>query len=446
MTFYNLYGVTGNPILHSRSPYLFSKMFDEYSFLEGHYMRVATESPEQIIELIKTLGMKGMNITSPFKQSIIPFLDDLNNDAKLIGAVNTVKLEDGKLIGYNTDYLAVSKLVKRNYNNVTDKKCLVIGAGGAARAAVYAMVKDTYEVTVINRTDEKANAIAEQFKCNQINWSYLENAVRNNQLIINTTPFKGIIRYLSSDKLLINAVYDRGTITEFLCKLIQGDNWLVEQAYSAFKIFTGFNPKRNLSVPLYDLDEDLYDKGYWEYFRKMKDNISLIGFIGSGKTAIGMALAEKLNWDFVDTDDLIETQENMTIQEIFDNKGEEYFRQIEIDILKSLSDAKKTVISTGGGIIFEDENRELLKKISNVYWLFSPLEKCIDRIQDRNRPPLDNKFHEKIFTLDKAELLFNMRVPYYCDVAECLFYNNSSIKKIVKKIYEEDNKCFGNRR
>lgn len=445
ISFKNIYGVTGNPVLHSRSPYLFKHLHEEHGLFENYYIRIASDSPKEAIELMKTLGLKGLNVTSPFKESIIPYLDQIKLNAKELGAVNTIVNESNVLTGYNTDYSAVSEVVKKHYHSLK-KKVLVIGAGGAAKSVVSTLENDGFQITVVNRTFKKLQDDPFFRFIVKKEWTELSNELKKHLLVINTTPFDFELynNLFTREHVLINAVYSNRKYKTLKCLIVSGDEWLRQQAYHSFEIFNGIKHTKDIFYP-YETEHFNHDHDN-DYFRVKKDNISLIGFIGSGKTAVGKELAKKLNWNFIDTDDLIVEQENMTIQELFDKKGEDYFRQVEINILEKLSNVTRTVISTGGGIIFEYENRNILRAISNVYWMFSPLKKCIERIQERNRPPLDNKFNEKQFTEERADLLFNFRVPMYCEVAEVLFYNNSSIENIVNKVYEEDNKSFGNRR
>ncbi len=127
----------------------------------------------------------------------------------------------------------------------------------------------------------------------------------------------------------------------------------------------------------------------------------------------------------------------MPIREIFKVKGELYFRKLETDILQSLKNDKMNVISTGGGMILDEDNREVLKEISNVFWLFAPVDVCFNRLKDVLRPPLTNPFENIENAEERAEILFSFRIPYYCEIAEALIYNNNSIEKAVGKIYDE---------
>lgn len=137
------------------------------------------------------------------------------------------------------------------------------------------------------------------------------------------------------------------------------------------------------------------------------NNIYLVGFMGSGKSTVGKILAEKLKMEFIDVDQLIEKEEGMKIADIFEKKGEKYFRNLEKKKIKDLTKEKNLVISTGGGLGADKENMDLMKKTGLVVWLDVSLDEILKRCKgDRNRPLL-NQDHEKI------KKLYEERKPIY---------------------------------
>ena len=249
--------VVGNPISHSKSPYIFHLLFDAVN-LEYSYERLLLNSADEIPSLFKN-GYAGINITAPFKQSVIPFLDSLSDDAKRIGSVNTVILKDKKLIGYNTDYLGVIHSFENFGINLIDKKCLILGAGGAARAAIYGMKLRNSKIQLYNRNNDKANKLAKEFDIEVITEQELQNAVSNADILIDTLP-AGIqlikSEYLHSGLTILDASYPKSVYIEDAdYQLIVGENWLLNQALPAFEIFTGikFNNKDFDQKSLLDL-------------------------------------------------------------------------------------------------------------------------------------------------------------------------------------------------
>jgi len=122
----------------------------------------------------------------------------------------------------------------------------------------------------------------------------------------------------------------------------------------------------------------------------MKQNLILIGFMGSGKSTVGSELAKALEMNFVDTDHYIENKENMEIKEIFAQKGEKYFRKIESKYVKEISKMNNTVISTGGGVVASETNMTLLKRNGYVIYLDCTVECIYNRVSKRNTRPLLN--------------------------------------------------------
>ncbi len=167
-----LLGVAGNPVLHSKSPLMFNALFKEKN-IDGSYIRVAGRTPGEIVKLFKDLDFRGMNITAPFKNSIIPFTGRLEESADKTGSVNTLVMHDGLLTGHNTDIFGITESLKAHCQDMEGKNVVVAGAGGAGISAAYAMIKQKCRVTILNRTVEKARQAAEclgrcicqQFRC-----------------------------------------------------------------------------------------------------------------------------------------------------------------------------------------------------------------------------------------------------------------------------------------
>ncbi len=423
---FQIFAVAGKPIIHSKSPVLFNSYFNNKG--NSIYIRIANDSAKELVEIIKELSITGVNITAPFKSEIIPYLDDIDNIASYINAVNLVKFAGGRLFGYNTDIDGVKYSLLNSDITLNNKNCLVIGAGGAATAAIYAAITNGAKVTILNRSTTKAKLLAEKFNCDYDGLNKFDFYVKSADIIINTIPIELLdLNLLNKNQVLLNADYKK-PIPNGDFKLIDGNKWLIEQAISSLNLFT----KENISSFAFEnyLSNEII---------KTSNNISLIGFSGSGKSTIGKSFAKKFAYDFVDTDILIEEGEGETINDIFKYKGEDYFRKVESEVLKSLSDSKKTVIATGGGMVLNESNREILKKTSNVFWIYSPIEICYSRLQNSLKPPLFNPAENSKQDLTNFKMIFNQRLSDYCSVSEVLVYNNQSIEKIVDRIYYEIN-------
>ena len=156
-----IFAVTGNPILHSRSPEIFRAAFEALGLDNYYYLRFASSRAEEIVQAMREATVSGFNVTSPFKEKVIPLLDDLDDGARKIGAVNLIVNEGGRLKGFNTDVMGVEQAFLENGVTLAGKKAVVLGAGGAAKAAVAALTEAGTDVVIINRTFKKAEFLAE---------------------------------------------------------------------------------------------------------------------------------------------------------------------------------------------------------------------------------------------------------------------------------------------
>lgn len=187
------FAVIGDPIQHSKSPEMHSLWYEELS-IDAVYIpiRVEREHLEKAIASLKLLGASGFNVTIPHKESIIPFLDELDPMAQKMGAVNTVvRTEDGRLKGYNTDGAGFVKSLELEIGDShRDKPVLIIGAGGAARGITFALVTAGYKnVTIANRTVEKAQAIVREVGTGEaISLEDAESRLTEYKIFIQTTP------------------------------------------------------------------------------------------------------------------------------------------------------------------------------------------------------------------------------------------------------------------
>ena len=156
------FAVTGNPVLHSKSPVIFNTIFQRLGMSDSHvYTRIAANTPAEAMFLFKELRLTGMNVTAPFKANIMVYLDEVDDAAKTIGGVNTVVREEMGIKGYNTDYMGVTGALATRGIDLEGKRCVVLGAGGAGRAAVYGLLWKKASVTLVNRLrTEKALAVA----------------------------------------------------------------------------------------------------------------------------------------------------------------------------------------------------------------------------------------------------------------------------------------------
>ena len=435
MSEFKLFAVAGKPVLHSKSPVLFNPMFQKAS-LNCVYSRIAADSASEAMSLFKELNLAGMNVTAPFKLEIMSLLDEINKNAAKIGTINTVVKTGGNSKGFNTDYIGVVDSLISAGIHLKNKRCLVLGAGGAGRAAVYGLKNQGAFVTVINRTAKRANEVATNFNCKISDFTNLESLLESTDILISTlAPEADVIHadWLRGEIVVFDANYKEShlamTAKKKGCRFIRGDEWLLYQAMPAYKLFT--NKKADEELLRQTLNIVMNSRH--------RKSIALIGFMGCGKSTVAKQLSNIMDFSAFDTDDQIEQVEGQTISEIFESKGEAYFREVEKSVVRDLKDWRNTVIACGGGIILDEENRRLLRENAVVVWLYAPVDICVQRISDKTRPLLHCKN-----ALNKAEQLFKKRIPYYAQSTDLIVDAQKSISDISRKIYEEIHQTFGN--
>jgi shikimate dehydrogenase len=432
----NIFAVAGNPVLHSKSPLLFNRSFRE-SKKNAVYTRILSKDVSQAIFLFKDIGLSGMNITSPFKQTILQKLDDTDPAARAIGAVNTMVLEGGVRKGFNTDHLGVTSSLKSLGLNLKGRHCLVLGAGGAGRAAAYGLIQEGANVFLVNRTYDKAVESAKILGCQTAPLDDLRSLLNKTEIVVSAlTPRINLIQeeWLRSIHVVLDANYPFSPLLTMAqsrdCTIIQGEEWLLNQAIPAYKLFTGREANR----------KSMEDALSSDFKSKTKcDNISLIGFMGCGKSTVGQILAKKMGYSFKDIDAVIEEREDKTVSEIFRLKGEQGFRTLEKSVLSEIQEEKKTVYACGGGAAIDPGNRDTLGRNSLVIWLYATLESCLQRIDAHSRPLLDTERHG-----EKPQVLFRTRIPHYAQAADLIVLSGRNPEKTAENIYEEINHTFAN--
>lgn len=262
-----IYGLLGHPVGHSMSPLIHNDAFNVLGIDAAyHAFDVHPDQLKQAVDGIRALGLSGCNVTVPHKVAVMEYLDEVDEEARLIGAVNTIVNEDGKLKGYNTDGRGyVESLLEKAQSSLSNKRILLVGAGGAARGVLVALLKEGIaHVSITNRTLEKAKpllAIANELKTDARLLSLEEAEALLNQydVIINTTSV-GMSPNISDTPLSINSL-KTGVIvsdliynpleTHFLqeagkqgAEIANGVAMFVNQAALSFEYWTGIRPDR----------------------------------------------------------------------------------------------------------------------------------------------------------------------------------------------------------
>lgn len=380
------FGLIGEKLGHSFSKEIHEKIAD--------YEYEIKEIPREDLEkFAMDREFSGINVTIPYKQQIIPYLDFIDEKAAEIGAVNTVINKHGKLYGYNTDFGGLLSSIQRITSDLSGKKVLILGDGGASRAAqVVIKHLNASEILIVSRSPGE----------DKISYEEAEATHTDANVIINATPvgmYPNVhgsaihIDKFDNLELVIDVVYNPLRTDLIIAAekrgipAIGGLYMLVSQAVLAAGYFT--ETKFSISVT---------DRIYNELVSQ-KRNIVLTGMPGCGKTTIGKVIAEKLNREFIDTDDLIVKKVGCEITEIFATSGEAGFRKIESEIIEEVSLKNNCIISTGGGAILNDNNITNLKHNGIIFFLDRPLDQLIptsDRPTASDKESIINRYEERI--------------------------------------------------
>ncbi|MDR0321453.1 MAG: hypothetical protein LBI28_08100 [Treponema sp.] len=401
------FGLLGEKLSHSFSPLIHSRL--------GDYAYPLYEiPPDSVDNFMKEKRFDGINITIPYKQTVVPYCAELSESAKLIGSVNTiVKMADGSLFGHNTDYHGFQTMLELGKIDPKGKKVLILGDGGSARTvrAVLNGMGAKEIVTISRRGEDNYENINRHFDAD---------------IIVNTTPvgmypnngnsplpLDGFTKLSGVADLIYNPARTKLLLDAERLNIphIGGLIMLVAQAEAASRLFISCPPRPELVTDIHNM------------IQKKTRNIALIGMPGCGKSTIGRTLAKALERPFVDIDKKIEEAAGKTIPQIFADDGEPVFRQLETQILGNEAKGNGLVIAAGGGIVTREENRDLLRRNSLIVYLKRELA---DLITDGR--PLSQSVGIKT--------LAEQRLPLYEAWSDCTVTVGANPKSTAERIQE----------
>ena len=397
-------GLLGRKLGHSYSPQIHS-MLGSYSYT------LFEKEPEEIEEFLKHGEFTGINVTIPYKKEVIPFLDELSPVARKMGAVNTiVRRKDGTLFGHNTDCFGFSSMVKKSGLEVSGKKVLILGSGGASNTAAAVLQDLGARVVVISRNGEN----------NYGNLTLHADAA----VIVNATPVGMYPNTLVSPVDLdlfpqlegvLDLIYNPAR-TQLLLDtkkrnlIAENGLWmLAAQAKEAAECFTGSTISDNCIGTIHRV------------FSGQMQNIVLIGMPGCGKSTIGQLLAQSSGRKFVDSDAEIVTMAGKSIPEIFADDGEEVFRQWETMALEGLGKESSLVIATGGGCVTRERNYAPLHQNGRLVWL----KRDLDLLPTDGRP---------LSQQNRLQQMYADREPLYQKFADMIVDNCNTPEETVASI------------
>ncbi|HIH30439.1 TPA: NAD(P)-binding domain-containing protein [Candidatus Micrarchaeota archaeon] len=416
MSEFQLFAVAGKPVLHSISPQVHNAGFASLG-ISAAYIRLSAGSGSEAIATARQMGISGLSVTAPFKEEVFGLCKALDPNARATGAVNTVLIGRRVLSGFNTDVDGVRLALEQNGVRISKKRAVVIGAGGAARAAAFALRKAGASVTIANRTRHKAEKLAREFGCAScgLEKKELSAALSDAGILVSTvSTHKRLVpaSMLRKGMAILDAHYARKTAlmsdaNRKGCKVLGPQEWLLCQGLAAFKLFSGRKaPEAAMRKAV--------DSAFAARSRKLGGSIALVGMMGSGKSTTAGEIARISGMRAVETDAMVERKQGMSIGEIFRKHGEAYFRRLEREAIAEACSLKRCVISCGGGAVLDRQNVAMLRRSCVVAWLWATPEESLRRIRGDITRPLYNVKNR----LQLARRVMRARLPLYAQASD----------------------------
>lgn len=444
----NAYYLIGEHLGHSFSAEL-HRLFGRYDYA------LKELSPGELGPFLRARAFAGLNVTIPYKEAVLPYLDRLDETAAAVGAVNTVVNRDGELWGYNTDLGGMRGAFRRLGLSLNGKTVLILGTGGSSKTAL-ALCRDlgAAELFRVSRTgraealryeeayarfgrtlpcgpasdaphlspvcalvtpspEGEGSGLAEHPELVIINCSPVGMWPRTEEMPLDPADFPRLAGvfdcvYNPLRTRLVLEAQKRGVPAS------GGLYMLVKQAALACELFTG--------LPV----EDAQVYRIYDTLRRKRENIVLIGMPGAGKTTVGRLLAQKTGKEFVDLDEELVRRAGKSIPTLFAEVGEAGFRDLETGLIRELAFPGGRIVATGGGAVLRVENVLRLKQSGRLIWLDRPLE-ALEPFGDR---PLGD-------TLEKLRMLYTERCPIYRAAADLVISDTETPEAAARAILEE---------
>lgn len=404
-------GLIGEKLGHSFSPQIHRELADySYTLFEMAECEVG--------DFLKSCKFNATNVTIPYKKTVMPFLDEISDEAKRIGSVNTItRTASGGLRGDNTDYYGFWHTVEKSGIIIKGKKVLILGTGGASLTAR----------TVSE--DMGAESITFVSRSGDVNYENVYDKCADTQVIINCTPVGMYPKNGISPVILDNFKTCEGVIdmiynpakTKLLfdaerlgIRHINGLPMLVAQAKRACELFLGE-----------EVDDSEVER-ITSLIAAQTGNIILVGMPGCGKTTVGKILSEMTSREVVDTDEMIKASQNRSPSEIINADGVDAFRKIEHTEVKNAGKMSEKIISTGGGVVTREENYAPLHQNGRIVFI----HRSLDQLATDDRPLSKN-----------LEEMYKVRLPMYRAFCDIEVSNDSSPESCAREILDKLNMC-----
>ncbi len=399
-------GLLGRKLGHSYSPRI-HEMLADYPYL------LYEKEPEQLEDFLLHGDWTGLNVTIPYKKTVLPYCTELSPLAEMLGSVNTlVRRADGSIYGDNTDAYGFEQMLARLGVDYRGKKALVLGSGGASVTVQAVLRQAGAEVVVISRSGPE-------------NYENLDRHA-DAKLLVNTTPV-GMYPLVGEKPLSLDALPALEAVLDIIYNpartelLMQAEErgipcegglfMLVAQAVRAAEQFA------EMHVPAERLEQ------VYECIRSETENIVLIGMPGCGKSTVGALLAKETGRPLLDADAELATRLKMPVSEFIKQRGEAAFRAEETALLCELGANSGCILSTGGGCVTREENYAHLHRNGRIFWL----QRDIALLPTDGRP---------LSQSEGVRSLYAKRAPLYARFADCVVDNNGDVRESVRYILD----------
>ena len=407
------FGLIGGVLGHSYSCEIHAAIADyEYELREL--------KPEEVRPFIEKREFRGINVTIPYKQTVMPFLDEISETARAIGAVNTIVNKNGVLYGHNTDFFGMTAMLEKYGIEPGNKKVLVLGTGGTSKTAnAVAKHLGAKEVLTVSRTKTE----------NTVTYEEALTEHTDAQIIINTTPV-GMFPHGNEKPIDISLFPDLSGVADAIYNPLRTNLVLdaLERGIPACGGLYMLSAQGVMASALFrdiPCDSSLVEKAFAQV-ENGKKNVVLIGMPTSGKTSVGKLIAEKTGRAFHDTDDITGETAGMPVPDYIKKYGEAAFREKEALAVAKAAELSGAVIATGGGAVLNEENVRALRRNGTLVFLNRPLEKLSAA---GDRPLSDDE--------GKLAKLYETRLPIYMKSADTVIDGDVSAAQAAQTVMKE---------
>ncbi|MDO5689640.1 MAG: shikimate kinase [Tissierellia bacterium] len=404
------YGLLGKTLGHSLSPKIHG-LFADYSY------ELFEREEDQIEELLADPKIQGLNVTIPYKETVLKFCNTLTDRARSIGCVNTIVIDKNRQItGDNTDFYGFDYLLERMEIPHGKDLGIIIGDGATSKTVSAVLRHRGIPFVILSRSTKPFLSDAKAYAHGTIliNTTPVGMYPHNGKTALSLDPFPKL-------KAVVDVIYNP-LRSELLLQAKErgipysgGLPMLVAQAKAAAELFTGTK---------------ISDEKTEEVLRQLQQesqNIVLVGMPGSGKTTVGKRVAKLTGKTFIDLDHEIVRRERRSIPQIFEESGEAHFRKLERQVTEELGKKLGVVLATGGGVILDPRNKHPLAQNGRIYWI----DRNIKKLATKDRPLSKNQ--NSLFKM------YRIRKPKYRDFADVYLRNvrfNVTAERIVEDFYE----------